>query len=143
MHDMSLILRSVMPVASPPGSQSPRRRNQVWMVHKYFCIARRPYRQRSFTLIRSLRMKIEQTNLLLEAAAPAPDATPLAVWGLALLAIVLAALALAVVWVKGDLVRIQGIEEKKTASLWILGVLVAIFMLHICASEAGAYRAMG
>jgi len=88
-------------------------------------------------------MKIEQTNLLIEAAAPAPDAKPIAMWGLALLAIVLAALALAVVWVKGDLVHIQGIEEKKTASLWILGVLVAIFMLHICASEAGAYRAMG
>jgi type VI secretion system protein ImpL len=88
-------------------------------------------------------MKIEQTNPPIEAVAPTPEAKPIAVWGLALLAIVLAALALAVVWVKGDLVHIQGIEEKKTASLWILGILVAIFMLHLCASEAGAYRAMG
>jgi type VI secretion system protein ImpL len=79
-------------------------------------------------------MKIEQTNPLVEAVAPTPEAKPIAVWGLALLAIILAALALAVVWVKGDLVYIQGIEEKKTASLWILGVLVAIFMLcHLSA----------
>ncbi|WP_460941149.1 ImcF-related family protein, partial [Pandoraea terrae] len=88
-------------------------------------------------------MNIEPNNTRAEVVAPPPDGKPIAVWGLALLAMIVAAFALAVVWIKGDVVNAPNVEAQKTASLWILSGVIGLLFLHAAASRAGAYRAMG
>ncbi|MFL9903876.1 ImcF-related family protein, partial [Paraburkholderia fungorum] len=74
---------------------------------------------------------------------PASEVKPIGVWGIALVIIVLALVALAFVWFKGDWVHAPLLEDQKTASLWILGVLTAMLMLTMLCSRIGAFRAIG
>ncbi|ANB77083.1 type VI secretion protein VasK [Paraburkholderia phytofirmans OLGA172] len=70
---------------------------------------------------------------------PAGAPGSLAIWGLILLAVVLAVLALGLVWLKGDLLDFTTLDARKTASLWILTVLVVVVILHLVALGLGAY----
>ena len=63
----------------------------------------------------------------------------LAIWGLIGAAVVLAVLALGLVWLKGDLLNFTTLDAKKTASLWILAALLAFMILHLAALGYGAY----
>ncbi|MGQ7933535.1 ImcF-related family protein [Paraburkholderia sp. D1E] len=74
---------------------------------------------------------------------PASKVNPIGVWGIALVIIVLALVALTFVWFKGSWVRTPLLEDQKTASLWILGVLAATLMLTLFCSRMGAFRAIG
>ena len=67
----------------------------------------------------------------------------LAIWGLILVAVALAGLALGVVWLKGDLLKLTTLDAKKTASLWILAVLVVVVILHLATLGLGAYSVVG
>jgi len=64
-------------------------------------------------------------------------------WGPPLTAVSFAAIALAIVWAQGDLVQLPDIEAKKSASILILGCLVAAVMVHIAVLGAGAYHVLG
>lgn len=88
-------------------------------------------------------MKIESNSMPADATAPSTESIAITVWGLALFAIVVAAFALAVVWIMGDVVFAPDIETKKTFSLWILAILLGILILHIVAFRTGTYLAMG
>jgi type VI secretion system protein ImpL len=74
---------------------------------------------------------------------PSSASSTLATWGLVLVALVLAALALAVVWFKGEFVNVPTVEAAKTASFWILGALTAVIILHLAALGVGAYSVAG
>ncbi|OTP77124.1 putative membrane protein [Caballeronia sordidicola] len=64
-------------------------------------------------------------------------------WGIALVALVAAGIALGFVWLSGDLVRTSHVEEKKTASIWILTGLTCSIVLNLLASRVGAWTTIG
>jgi type VI secretion system protein ImpL len=74
---------------------------------------------------------------------PISEVRPIPTWGIAMAAIVLAAIALGLVWLNGDLVHTPRLEEKKTASIWILSVLTGLMVLNLFASRTGAWTAIG
>jgi type VI secretion system protein ImpL len=78
-----------------------------------------------------------------DATVPSSEGVSIIVWGLALFAIAVATFALAVVWIMGDVVFARDVETQKTFSLWILGVLIGILILHIVVFRTGTYLAMG
>ncbi|MEZ0601021.1 ImcF-related family protein [Paraburkholderia sp. IW21] len=63
----------------------------------------------------------------------------LAIWGLIVAAVVLAGLALGLVWFKGELLNFTTLDARKTASLGILAALLAVVILHLAALGFGAY----
>ncbi|NKJ48384.1 hypothetical protein CIC12_16895 [Burkholderia sp. SG-MS1] len=86
------------------------------------------------------------TNNLAAAASTEPPSTAtstLAIWGLVVVAIVLAALALVLVWFQGGMFNVPTSDAKKTASIWILVALAAILILHLGAMGVGAYSMAG
>ena len=76
-------------------------------------------------------------------AAPSPTARPLAVWALPVLACIVAAIALVVVWLEDAAGHATTVEMKKTASLWILGILAAVIILERLVTRVGAYETAG
>jgi type VI secretion system protein ImpL len=88
-------------------------------------------------------MKTESpiTQETIAKASPAPR--PLATWGLPVFASLLGALALVIVWVGGSDLNLESVDLKKTVSVWILGVLLFILLLHAIVSRVGAYKLAG
>ena len=83
----------------------------------------------------------------LKALAPRDDSSgtsgSLVTWGLVVAAVALAALALGLVWLKGDQFNVPTLDAKKTASIWILAVLAGVLILHPVALGLGAYSVAG
>ncbi|MDF3884871.1 ImcF-related family protein [Cupriavidus basilensis] len=83
----------------------------------------------------------------LKALAPRDESAgapgSLATWGLVVAAVALAALALGLVWLKGDQFNVPTLDAKKTASIWILAVLAGVLILHPVALGLGAYSVAG
>ncbi|WP_043202868.1 ImcF-related family protein [Paraburkholderia acidipaludis] len=55
----------------------------------------------------------------------------------------MAAVALVIVWVFGGIVNVTTLDAKKTLSLWILGILLVVVLLHVFATRVGAYYVAG
>jgi len=55
----------------------------------------------------------------------------------------MAAVALVVVWVFGEVVNVTTLDAKKTLSLWILGILLVVVLLHVFATQVGAHYVAG
>lgn len=74
---------------------------------------------------------------------PVSEVRAIPVWGIAMVAIVVAGIALGLVWFNGDLVHTPRLEDKKAASLWILSALTGLMVLNLFASRTGAWTATG
>ena len=84
------------------------------------------------------------TNL--QVLAPDEKAQPrstLSVWGPIWVLLALAVLALALIWLKGDLVHVPTSDAKKTASIGVLLTFIALLLLHLGAFIVGGYRVAG
>ena len=90
-------------------------------------------------------MTIPKNNLLALSQNDSSSNEPggLAIWGLPVIAALLVALALLVVWAKGDLVGAPSVEEKKTATIWILCICATVVIAHLVALGIGAYAFTG
>ncbi|GAB3629580.1 type VI secretion protein VasK [Pandoraea terrae] len=73
---------------------------------------------------------------------PSPSGTP-ATWALVLVAVLLAAVALGVTWLKGEWLDVSTPDAQKTATIWILAALAAVVILHLAATGVGAYSVAG
>ena len=74
---------------------------------------------------------------------PSPPARSLLTWAIPAFAVLMAAVALVVVWVFGDIVNVTTLDAKKTLSLWILGLLLFVVLLHVFATRVGAHYVAG
>lgn len=74
---------------------------------------------------------------------PSPAARSLLTWGIPAFAILIAAVVLVVVWVFGELVDVTTLDAKKTLSLWVLGILLGVVLIHIFATRVGAHYVAG
>jgi type VI secretion system protein ImpL len=97
------------------------------------------------TLSRLFRMTIPKNNLRTLAPNDSSREDPggVAIWGLPAIAALLAALALVVVWAKGDLVGVPSVEERKTATIWIVCICATVVIAHLVALGIGAYAFTG
>ncbi|WP_084068740.1 ImcF-related family protein [Paraburkholderia heleia] len=74
---------------------------------------------------------------------PSPPARSLLTWAIPAFAVLMAAVALIVVWVFGEIFNATTLDTKKTLSLWILGLLLLVLLLHVFATRVGAYYVAG
>ncbi|SDR11200.1 ImcF-related family protein [Paraburkholderia tuberum] len=74
---------------------------------------------------------------------PSPPARSLLTWAIPAFAVLMAAVALVVVWVFGEIVNATTLDAKKTFSLWILGLLLLVVLLHVFATRVGAHYVAG
>ncbi|CAB3771586.1 ImcF-related family protein [Paraburkholderia humisilvae] len=74
---------------------------------------------------------------------PLPAARSLLTWAIPAFAALMAAVALVMVWVFGELVHATTLDAKKTLSLWILGILLVVVLLHVFATRVGAHYIAG
>ncbi|KDB10235.1 hypothetical protein LIG30_0841, partial [Burkholderia sp. lig30] len=88
-------------------------------------------------------MKTEPTITPDSIAEPSPKPRPLAAWGFPAFVVILGAFALAIVWVNGAAVGLPSTDARKTASLWIVGVMFGVVLLHGLVSRVGAYELAG
>jgi type VI secretion system protein ImpL len=86
-------------------------------------------------------MTIQKTNLRAITAQDAPrtESGGLALWGLPVIAAIFAALALVLVWLKGDLVGAASVEARKTDAIWILCIFAVVVIAHLVALGTSAY----
>lgn len=82
-------------------------------------------------------------QILGTAEAESTDTSRLLAWGPIFLTLILAGIASALVWFKGDLFGVLTREAKLGASVWIFLVLVAVLLLHVGLLFGGAYRLVG
>ncbi|WP_175755057.1 ImcF-related family protein [Burkholderia ambifaria] len=71
------------------------------------------------------------------------DTGRLLAWGPIFLALLLAGVSFAVVWVKGDLLGTLTREARLGASMWILVALVGALLVHVGLLYGGVYRLVG
>jgi type VI secretion system protein ImpL len=89
-------------------------------------------------------MTLSTTNL--KVLAPEQNTPPprtLTLWGPVLLLLALTLLALALVWLQGELLHVTTADAKKTASIGILLTLVGLLLLHLLACFIGGYSVAG
>lgn len=82
-------------------------------------------------------------QILGTAEAESTDTSRLLAWGPIFLTLILAGIASALVWFKGDLFGVLTREAKLGASVWIFLVLVVVLLLHVGLLFGGAYRLVG
>lgn len=82
-------------------------------------------------------------QILGSGEAEPTDTGRLLAWGPIFLALLLAGIAFAWVWVKGDLLGTLTREAKLGASMWIFTGLVAALLVHVGLLYGGAYRLVG
>ncbi|EPX98870.1 MULTISPECIES: ImcF-related family protein [Ralstonia] len=82
-------------------------------------------------------------QILAAAEAESTGTSRLLAWGPIFLALILAGVALALVWFKGDLFGALTREAKLGASVWIFLALVGTLLLHLGLLFGGAYRLVG
>lgn len=70
-------------------------------------------------------------------------AAPILSWGFPIVAVSLAILGLAAIWLWGDELGWLTTASKKTATLWLAAIVALAIAIHALASRAGAYRAAG
>src|SRR5580698_6627602 len=95
-------------------------------------------------------MKIEPNlKKMSELARPDPvdqpvsDVPKIGVWGIALVIVALASVALCVVWFANDWLHVSHTNEKQVASIWILAASAALLLLTLFGSRTGAFYAAG
>ncbi|MEX3994993.1 type VI secretion protein VasK, partial [Paraburkholderia sp. EG286A] len=74
---------------------------------------------------------------------PSPAARSLLTWAIPAFALLMATVALVIVWVFGEVVNVTTLDRQKTLSLWILGILLVVVLLHVFATRVGAHYVAG
>ncbi|WP_025601228.1 ImcF-related family protein [Burkholderia sp. WSM2230] len=86
-------------------------------------------------------MSSTKNNLeaLASATSTREERTALAIWGVPVVVGIVCIVALAVVWLRGDLVGASSVEARKSATIWILSICTLLVPAHLIVLGPASY----